>query len=62
MPKQSETTVKRWIELPPWLADKIAVMAQKEHRTEKGQIEYLLAKHVQELEQAQVLAARSTKQ
>ena len=51
MPKDTETMTKRWIELPGWLAKKIAELAERDHRTEKGQIEYMLAEHVKESEQ-----------
>lgn len=42
---QNEKTIKRWIEIPEWLADAIAELAERDHRTEKGETEYLLENH-----------------
>lgn len=45
-----EIIIKRWIELPKSVADRIAKMAEREHRTEKAQTEVLIIERVHELD------------
>lgn len=47
-----EKTIKRWIVIPKWLADRIAELAERDHRSEKQQIEFMLAEHARETEAA----------
>lgn len=51
--KEEAMTIKRWIELPPALVEKISKIAEREHRTEKGQIEHMIVEHVREIERTE---------
>lgn len=50
MVTKHEPTVKRWIELPKSVADKIAEIAEREKRTIKAQTEVFVVEHVRQLD------------